>query len=162
MMGVGKSTIGKRLSRKLKSRFIDIDLLIEKEEKKRIREIFEKKGENYFRKIEKKITLDVLKRKNLVIALGGGAFVNSLIRKEILTTSVSFWLDLNEKSLIKRLKNIKKRPLLKEDNLREDINKIYSERKKFYGQSNFRVKCDSLDIDQIVKKILKLYENTRS
>ena len=92
----------------------------------------------------------------MVIALGGGAFVNSLIRKEILTTSVSFWLDLNEKSLIKRLKNIKKRPLLKEDNLREDINKIYSERKKFYGQSNFRVKCDYFRYRSNSKKNFKI------
>ena len=62
MMGVGFSTIGKMLSRKLKSRFIDIDLLIEKEEKKNKRDIW-KRSKNYFRKIEKKVTLDVLKRK---------------------------------------------------------------------------------------------------
>ena len=160
MMGVGKTTIGKRLSRKLKMRFIDIDQIIEKNEKKTIKEIFEIKGENYFRKIEKNTSLNILKKRNLVIALGGGAFLNSTVRKEIITSSISFWLDLSEKSLLKRLKNIKKRPLLKEDSLKEDINKIYSERKKIYDQSNFRVKCDTLDLYQIVNKIVKIYENT--
>ena len=54
MMGVGKSTIGKKLAKKLKLKFIDIDQIIEKKEKSKIKEIFIKKGENYFRKIEKK------------------------------------------------------------------------------------------------------------
>ena len=69
MMGVGKTTIGKKLSRKLKMRFIDIDQIIEKKEKKSIKEIFDNKGEIYFRKIEKKITLDELKKSNLIIFL---------------------------------------------------------------------------------------------
>ena len=63
MMGVGKTTIGKRLSRKLKMRFIDIDQIIEKNEKKTIKEIFEIKGESYFRKIEKNTSLNMLKKK---------------------------------------------------------------------------------------------------
>ena len=63
MMGVGKTTIGKRLSRKLKMRFVDIDQIIEKNEKKTIKEIFEIKGESYFRKIEKNTSLNMLKKK---------------------------------------------------------------------------------------------------
>ena len=73
MMGVGKSTVGKKLAKKLKLKFIDIDGLIEKKEKKTIKQIFENKSEDYFRKIEKKITLEELKKSNSVIALGGGA-----------------------------------------------------------------------------------------
>ena len=160
MMGVGKSTIGKRLSRKLKRKFIDVDKIIELEEKNTIKEIFEKKGESYFRKIEKKITLQVLKKDNLVIALGGGAFLNASIRKEIKNTCLSFWLDLNIPSLILRLKNVKKRPLLDENNLAKSINEIYSKRKKIYNESNFRIKCNSTNKDEIVYKIIKLYENS--
>ncbi len=159
-MGVGKSTIGKRLSRKLKRKFIDVDKIIELEEKNTIKEIFEKKGESYFRKIEKKITLQVLKKDNLVIALGGGAFLNASIRKEIKNTCLSFWLDLNIPSLILRLKNVKKRPLLDENNLAKSINEIYSKRKKIYNESNFRIKCNSTNKDEIVYKIIKLYENS--
>ena len=94
MMGVGKSTVGRFLAVKLKIKFVDIDKLIEKKEKKRISEIFNLKGENYFRKIEKKITLEELKKNNLVMALGGGAFINTAIRREVKSSCLSFWLDL--------------------------------------------------------------------
>ena len=160
MMGVGKSTIGKKLAKKLKLEFIDIDQVIETKEKQKIKDIFKNKGEDYFRKIEKKITLEILKKTNLVIALGGGAFINKSIRKEVLNTSYSFWLDLETRSILNRLKNVKKRPLLNKENLEDSINKIYSERKKIYNQSNFRIKCDLLEVKDIVKRIIKLYENT--
>ena len=162
MMGVGKSTIGKKLSKKLKLKFIDVDQIIEKNEKTTISDIFEKKGEHYFRKVEKKYTLEEIDKKNQVIALGGGAFINSLIRKEIRKSSISFWLDLDLKDLLLRLRSLKKRPLLNQHNLEETINKIYSERKKIYNESDFRIKCNSLDANEIVNKIIKLYENSRN
>ena len=161
-MGVGKSTVGKRLAKKMKLKFVDIDQIIELKEKATIGEIFKNRGENYFRKVEKKITLGELKKINLVIALGGGAFINETIRKEVKDTSMSFWLDLNVKSLLPRLKNLKKRPLLNQNNLEKKMNKIYSKRKKIYNESNFRIKCDSLKIDDIVNKIVKLYESSRN
>ena len=74
MMGVGKSTVGKELSKKLGYKFIDMDNLIEKKENMTITKIFRVKGENYFRKIEENLTLNTLKDKRVVISLGGGAF----------------------------------------------------------------------------------------
>ena len=162
MMGAGKSTIGKKLAKKLKRKFIDTDKIIEIKEKKTIKEIFENKGENYFRKIEKKITLEELKKDNLVMALGGGAFINTSIRKEIKSSCLSFWLDLKVESLLNRLKNVKKRPLLDKDNLKESIYKIYSERKKIYNKSDFRIKCNSKNTDRIINKIITLYENSEN
>ena len=159
MMGVGKSTVGKKLAKKLGLKFVDVDQLIEKKEKVRIKDIFENKGENYFRKIEKQITLDVLKSKNLLIALGGGAFLNSSIRKEIKNSCVSFWLDLNLKILSTRLKNVRKRPLLNKDDLEGSINRIYSERKKIYNESDYRIKIKSTKVNEAINKIIKLYEN---
>ena len=158
-MGVGKSTVGKKLAKKLGLKFVDVDQLIEKKEKVRIKDIFENKGENYFRKIEKQITLDVLKSKNLLIALGGGAFLNSSIRKEIKNSCVSFWLDLNLKILSTRLKNVRKRPLLNKDDLEGSINRIYSERKKIYNESDYRIKIKSTKVNEAINKIIKLYEN---
>ena len=160
MMGVGKSTIGEKLAKKLKRKFVDIDKIIELKEKNTIKEIFENKGEDYFRKIEKKTTLEELKKINSVIALGGGAFINKSIREEVNNSSISFWLDLDLKSLLLRLKNAKKRPLLNQNNLEKTINKIYLERKKIYNESSFKVICDSMDTEKIVDKIIKLYESS--
>ena len=162
MMGVGKSTVGKMLAKKLKVNFFDIDKIIEKKEKSSIKEIFDSKGEDYFRKIEKKITLQELKKINSVIALGGGAFIDRTIRDEVRNSSISFWLDLNLKSLLNRLKNTKKRPLLNQDNLEKTINKIYMERKKIYNKSNFKIKCNLMSVDQIVDKIVRLYESSEN
>ena len=162
MMGVGKSTIGKKLAKKLKFKFVDIDQIIEKKEKNTIKEIFENKSENYFRKVEKKITLEELKKNNLVIALGGGAFINTSIRKKIKDSSVSFWLDLKVESLLDRLKNVTKRPLLDQNQLEESINKIYSERKKIYNESDYKIKCNSMNKNEIIYKIIKLYEHSRN
>ena len=162
MMGVGKSTIGKKLAKKLKRKFIDIDKIIEIKEKNTIKEIFENKGENYFRKIEKKITLEELKKNNLIIALGGGAFINESIRREIKSSCLSFWLDLKVKSLLIRLKNVKKRPLLDQGKLELSINKIYSERKKIYNESDYKINCDSISLEEIINKIIRLYESSRN
>ena len=160
MMGVGKSTIGKKLAKRLRLKFADIDKIIEDKEKCSIKEIFELKGESYFRKVEKKITLEILKKHGFVIALGGGAILNSSVRKEVHNSSLSFWLDLNLKTLVSRLKNVQKRPLLSELNLEKTVNKIYLERKKIYSESDFKIKCNDLDIDEITKKIINLYENS--
>ena len=83
MMGVGKSTIGKKLAKKLKYNFIDIDKTIELKEKSSINLIFKNKSESYFRKIESEITLSELKKEKSVISLGGGAFLNKEIRSSV-------------------------------------------------------------------------------
>ena len=161
-MGVGKSTIGKKLAKRLNYNFVDVDKLIEDREKLSINLIFKNKGENYFRKIESFITLQELKKKNSVISLGGGAFLNKLIRKSAKKSSVSFWLDVKTEILIKRLKRTKKRPLLDKKNINDTVKEIYQERKKIYNQADYRIKCSSLKLNEIVKKILKLYEDSRN
>jgi len=90
MMGSGKSSIGLLISKKLNLNFIDIDIEIEKELGLSISKIFQTKGENYFRKFEQKITLKKLKLNSTVISLGGGAFENKKIRKEVLKNHISF------------------------------------------------------------------------
>ena len=82
MMGSGKSTIGFLLSKKIKLEFVDVDNYIENEEGMKIREIFEIKGEEYFRKAELKNSLKILDKKKTIISLGGGAFINEDIRKQ--------------------------------------------------------------------------------
>ena len=158
MMGVGKSTIGKILAKKLEYKFVDVDKLIEKKEGFSINSIFKNKGETYFRKIESEITILELKKNNSVISLGGGAFLDNSIRKNAKKLSVSFWLDVPVDELIKRLKKSKKRPLLLKKNISEEIKKIYFGRKKFYNEADYRIRCNSLRSEEIAKKILNLYE----
>ena len=161
-MGVGKSTIGKNLAKKLKYNFIDVDKLIEKKEGLSVNLIFKNKGENYFRKIENDITLSELKKNNSVVSLGGGAFLNNNIRKNSKKFSISFWLDVPIDKLIKRLGKSRQRPLLYKKNISETVKKIYFERKKIYNEADFRIKCYSLSREEIVDKILSLYEKSRN
>ena len=157
MMGSGKSSIGSLVAKKLKINFIDIDKEIEKELGASIKKIFKTKGENYFRKYEEKITLKKLKLNSVVISLGGGAFANKNIRKEVLKDNLSFWLNWNENILLNRIKNSKKRPLAfnaTDDELIDLIQK----RSYIYSKALYEIKCDNLSKNEIVKKILKIYE----
>ena len=124
MMGSGKSTIGKLVSKRLKFEFIDIDDCIEKKSRMKISKIFDNYGEKFFREIEEKVTLQILKKKNIVVALGGGGFLNNKIRKEILSNHLSFWLNLSSEQLLKRLLKSTKRPLAKNLTKNELINMI--------------------------------------
>ena len=159
MMGVGKSTIGRLLAKKLKVKFFDVDKAIENKERKSIRRIFEDKGEKYFRKLEEKTTFKILKNKKVVIALGGGAFMNNEIREKVLKTCTSVWLKVKLNKLIKRYGNNNRRPLLNEHKLDINVKKIYQFRKKIYSLANFKINCNNMSKAQIVEKILVLYEN---
>ncbi len=157
MMGVGKSTIGRLLAKKLRFKFIDVDRLIERQEKRSIKKIFDVDGEEYFRKIEEKVTLKILKNKSSIIALGGGAFINNEIRKEIIKNCCSIWLNLSLELLIKRYKRNNKRPLLERNNLESEVKKILQSRKKIYALANFKINCDNMNKKDVVQKILNLY-----
>ena len=159
MMGVGKSTIGRIIAKRLKVKFIDVDKIIERNEKKSIKRIFEDNGEEYFRKLEKKITFKILEKKKKVIALGGGAFMNNEIREKILNSCKSVWLKVDLDRLIKRYKKNNRRPLLNKKKLDTSVKKIYRSRKKIYSLANFKINCDNMNKTQIVEKILVFYEN---
>ena len=160
MMGVGKTTIGKNLAKKLRYNFVDIDKLIENNEGTSINLIFKNKSESYFRKIESDITLAELKKEKSVISLGGGAFLNNNIRKNIKRLSTSFWLDIPTHVLAKRLKNSNQRPLLYNKNISDVLKKIYFERKKIYNEADFKIKCSSLKPSEMAKPICEfIHEN---
>ena len=158
MMGSGKSSIGNLVSKRLDIPFIDIDNLIVTNTGMSISEIFEKKGEGYFRDLEEKFTLKSLKRIKNVVALGGGGFINTKIRKEILANHFSFWLNWNESILIKRIKNSKKRPLAFKSTDHQ-IRMIIKDRSKIYSNAQFKINCNKLTKAEIVKKIIKIYEH---
>ncbi len=157
MMGVGKTKIGKYVAKRLKINFFDIDELVEKKNEMKIAEIFKTKGEIYFRKEEEFATMKYLNKKGSIISLGGGGFVNDKIREKVLSECISMWLNVNLKTIYKRIKNSKTRPLANNDN-QNNLGKIFLERKKIYSLADHEINCDNLNIDKISKKIIKLYE----
>ena len=157
MMGSGKTSIGSLVSKKLNLPFLDIDSLIIENTGMSISEIFEKKGEDYFRNREEKTTLKCLKKIRNVISLGGGGFINTKIRKEILANHFSFWLSCDESILIKRIKGSKKRPLAFKSTDKE-IRTLIKNRSKIYSNAQFKINCDKLTKSEIVKKIIEIYE----
>ena len=157
MMGSGKSSIGHLVSKKLNLVFIDIDNLIEEEAGMSVAEIFEKKGEDYFRILEEKTTLKNLKKNSQVISLGGGGFVNDKIRKEVLSNHFSFWLNWDKSVLLNRIKNSEKRPLVF-NSTNQEIKQLMRKRFKIYSKAKFKIDCNKLTKTEIVKKVIKIYE----
>ena len=157
MMGSGKTSIGSLVAKKLKLNFIDVDKEIEKELGLTISKIFETKGEGYFRKYEEKMTLKILKFNSIVVSLGGGSFMNKVIRNEILKNHISFWLNWNNEILLDRIKNSKKRPLAFNATENELIDLI-KKRSNIYSKALYEIKCDKISKKEIIKKVLNIYE----
>ena len=154
MMGSGKSSVGKLLANKLQFSNIDIDKEIEKDEKLSIKEIFEKKGENYFREIESKYLLR--KRKLAVVSCGGGIILNKKNREFLKTSGYTIYLKSSIPTLEKRLLNENGRPLLSNDNLKETLINIYSKRKTLYtATANTTIITDRRSVKEVCELIIK-------
>ena len=159
MMGVGKSTIGQDLATELNIQFKDVDKIIEKKFSLSIIDIFEKKGEGFFREVEEEETLNQIKGKNIIVALGGGAFMNERIRENLKKLCISVWLDLEPKYLFQRIKTNIRRPLLNSKSSEQDVKNLYDKRKKNYSLADYKIDCNLKTKDEIVKEILKIYES---
>ena len=158
MMGSGKTSIGSLVAKKLNIDFFDVDDCIEMKLKMKISKIFKEKGEKFFRQFEEKTTLDVLKKKNTVIALGGGAFLNTNIRREILINHLSFWLKLDTKTLINRIIKSSKRPIAFKSS-KDELAEMINNRNKLYSKALFKVDCDNLTKIKIVNNIMNIYDD---
>ena len=157
MMGSGKTSIGLLVSKKLSLDFFDIDYLIEEDEGMKISKIFETKGEKYFREIEEKMSLRILKKRKAIISLGGGAFLNKNIRNEVLNNHLSFWLNCSTQILIKRIQNNPKRPVAFKLSTNELIDLI-QKRSNIYAKALHKINCDNNSKSEVVNKVLNIYE----
>ena len=157
MAGVGKTTVGRVLSKKIQRKFLDVDQEFEDQTKIRINDFFAIYGEKEFRKIERRIINDVLtKNKKLVVSAGGGIFSNDEIRDLIIKKSITFFLDSSIETLAERLKkNFSNRPLLNKGNLRDNIEKLYQKRIKDYMMANHIILVDDLSVEDVVLNIIK-------
>lgn len=156
MMGSGKTSIGKILAKKISLPFYDSDNDIEDKLNIKISEIFEKYGESWFREQEEKICNDILKKEKFVLALGGGAITNKLIRDNIAKNSLLVYLKTDENILFERLKNDKSRPLLKGTSFKKQINSILKDREKLYSGSDIIIENNANDIEAVVEEIISL------
>ena len=157
MMGSGKSAIGKILANKLDYNFIDVDKIIEIDAGKTIKKIFEEDGEQYFRDLEEKKTINILELKETIVSLGGGAIINKNIRGSIKKNSYNIYLNVNIDILTKRLQNSKTRPLIYKKNLKKELINLIGIREKFYRKADLIVKNEKNIIEtteNIIKKII--------
>ena len=156
MMGSGKTSVGKELAKKLNVAFIDVDQEIEKKYQMNIPEIFETKGENFFRKIEESISCKLINGKPCVISLGGGSFLNKRIRNKIKMNAISIWINTELDKIYKRLNESKnRRPLLNYKNLKKSIKEIYDKRKPIYKKADYKIQIKSDNKKLIVENIIK-------
>tara|TARA_B100000965_G_C19295374_1_gene627753 strand:- start:348 stop:734 length:387 start_codon:yes stop_codon:yes gene_type:complete len=123
----------------------------------KIAKIFENKGEKYFRDTELNTTLKILKRNQTVISLGGGAFLNNRIKKEVLENHISFWLNWDIKTLVDRIKNSQKRPVAFRAS-KDELIELIKKRSIVYSKAMYKIDCENLTKNEIVKNILKIYE----
>ena len=157
MMGVGKSSVGKRLSALLHCPFFDADDEIEKAAQMTIPEIFATYGEPYFRDGERRVIARLIEESDghRIIATGGGAFVNPETRALILERGIAVWLDSDVDTLVERTARKDNRPLLKQGNPRETLARLREERRPFYEQAPIHVLSTSGPHGRTINKVLK-------
>ena len=160
MMGSGKSIIGNKFAKLINYNFLDTDTLIEQKTGKSINQIFTDSGENFFRELEEKLISEILFQENYVFSLGGGVMNNLKLRKLIKKNSFNIYLEVNNKILINRLENSKKRPLIKNTNIENKIKKLMKKRESFYKKADLIIKNDQKVSDTIheLKRIFKIYD----
>ena len=146
MMGAGKTTIGRLLAKQLHCQFQDSDVEIERQANMSIAAIFEKYGEADFRKRERQMISKLLDAPPMIIAIGGGAFMDPTIRNQIKEKAISIWLNVPLATLVQRIeKQANKddktsssiqRPLLKQTNIEQTLGKLLAERQPIYAEAN--------------------------
>lgn len=152
MMGSGKTSVGKALSKILECDFYDLDEIIE-EKHGSISKIFKEKGENYFRQIEQEEIENFLGKNNFVLSLGGGAVLREKNLEILKKIGRIFYLSAQSDTIYERIKEQNNRPLLNVENPREEIEKILSQRLQKYKKAGEEVKTDKKEIDEIAREI---------
>src|SRR5262245_10381826 len=158
-MAVGKSAVGRNLAKRLQRRFVDLDRLIEKSAGMKVREIFEQKGEAYFRQLEERTPAELRNQAGQVIATGGGVVLDdenlALLREKTLTISLSASTEV----ILRRVGKDTNRPLLKGANRRERIKELYESRAARYARAHVMIDTDELTLGQVVDKIVEIAQS---
>tara|TARA_Y100000994_G_C15553925_1_gene385297 strand:- start:13 stop:591 length:579 start_codon:yes stop_codon:yes gene_type:complete len=154
IMGAGKTTLGKRLAKQLNLEFFDSDLEIEDFAGCTIKTIFERQGEQAFRKIEQKVLAQLLSGSNRVIATGGGAFINPDTRLLIKEKTISIWLKTSLNLAMSRVEGRDKRPLLNNVDIRKKLDQIINQRNPIYAEADITIDSENIPHDQMLNRLL--------
>jgi shikimate kinase len=150
-MAAGKSTLARALAKRLDWQAVDIDDVIEKRERMPVADIFARQGEGYFRSVERAVLIDQLPPRHLVVATGGGTFVDPSNRAAINGDGVSVWLDVPLDRVIDRIPSDRRRPLAAD---RAEFERLYHLRRAAYQQAHVRLDAGRASVDALVEQVL--------
>lgn len=154
MMGAGKTTVGRRLATRLGRRFLDSDEEIEKAAQMTIPEIFAQRGEPEFRAGEMRVISRLLKETDIVLATGGGAFVNPETRALVKSGAVSVWLKAELDVLFERVSRRSNRPLLKTADPKGTLEKLIADRYPIYAEADITVVSRDVPQDSVAADVI--------
>ena len=155
-MAAGKTTVAKALAKRLDWQAVDIDELIESRERQPVAEIFAAQGEAYFRAVERQVLVEQLAPRHLVVATGGGTFVDVQNRAAINGDGVSVWLDVPLERLIARVPADGRRPLAAD---RAGFERLYHLRRAAYEQAHVRLDAGRASVDALVEQLVDWLEH---
>jgi shikimate kinase len=155
-MGAGKTTMARALAKRLDWQAADIDELIEERERQSVADIFARHGEAYFRTLERQVLFGQLAARNLVVATGGGTFVDVQNRAAIQRDGVSVWLDVPLERLIGRVPADGRRPLAAD---RSGFERLYYQRRAAYEQAHIRLDAGRASVDALVEQLVDWLEH---
>ncbi|MCT4575187.1 MAG: shikimate kinase [Alphaproteobacteria bacterium] len=159
LMGAGKSTVGRRLAKKLDKKFIDADREIEKAAGCSVSDIFELYGEKEFRKLEYRVISRLINdNSDYVLSTGEGAFITDEVREKINETKnlKTIWLKADVEILFDRTSRNNRRPLLEVENPKEVLKKLMNERTHIYSQADITVDSTQGHHNEVVNKIISI------
>ncbi|WP_074381440.1 shikimate kinase [Bartonella doshiae] len=155
LMGAGKSVIGKRVATMLHLPFYDSDQEIEKAAQMTISELFKTYGESEFRALEQRVILNLMKKSPLVLATGGGAYINENIQKAIHQNGISIWLKVDLNILMKRVSRRPTRPLLQTENPQETMQRLMEQRHPIYAKADLTIKSHKESRHTVAQNVIR-------
>jgi len=154
MMGVGKSSLGSRLAKRLQCPFVDSDMEIERASGMGITSLFKTYGEEELRALERRVLQRLVAEPvRTVIATGGDAFADDETRALLKQAGTTIWLQAGIETLVHRIRRLEHRPLLQQGDLRENVQRLLAEREEVYAEADMAFDTDAMNVATLIEKM---------